>query len=204
MAGRLQPQPALPADRSRQMDKNLPAPDLLRKLLHYDSATGLLYWKKRPEEMFSSKRSCSIWNTRYAEKEAFTCLSTKGYRTGRVFAITLKAHRVIWAIVQGQWPCDQIDHIDRNRCNNKIENLRAATNSENKRNSVGSRGLTSSFRGVCKERKSNNWRAYITLNRRVMHLGTFECEIAAARAYDAAARAHHGGFANTNFAEVTP
>ena len=143
------------------MTKDLPSPELLRKLLRYEPETGKLFWRHRDISLFNvtpvkAKRACSIWNVRFAEKEAFTALNNSGYKNGSIFKIGLLAHRVIWAMVNNAWPKDQIDHIDGNRTNNKIENLRQANakiNSRNKKlsvlNTTGVNGV-----GYCKRDKA--------------------------------------------------
>ena len=67
-------------------------------------------------------------------------------------------------------PC--IDHIDNNKENNNIENLRFATYQENTRNSKIAKNNTSSVKGVCK--RGNKWRAYITIDGLEAHLGYFD------------------------------
>ncbi len=92
----------------------------------------------------------------------------------------------------------QVDHINGNRLDNRRCNLRLATPQENGRNKP-SLGGKSKFKGVTRNSQSKNWRAYIVVDRRQFHLGSFESEEAAARAYDNAARERFGEFACLNF-----
>ncbi|SCW56700.1 AP2 domain-containing protein [Sphingobium faniae] len=95
-----------------------------------------------------------------------------------------------------------VDHINGDPTDNRRDNLRLCNPQQNARNmgvrrDIGS--LQSRFKGVC--RIGKKWRAYIYLNKRQAHLGTFADEVMAARAYDAAARAHFGSFCCVNFPE---
>jgi hypothetical protein len=97
------------------------------------------------------------------------------------------------------WPLT--DHIDGNGLNNQRSNLRLATNSQNLCNS-GSRGGSSPFKGV--SRQNRKWRAVIEVGGTRTHLGYFDDEVEAARAYDAAALRLHGDFARLNFPIIGP
>ena len=178
--------------------RSLPPPELLLQLLRYEPETGKLFWRARPREMFDNDRLMKRWNTRYANKEAFTCI-LNGYYVGAVLAIPCKAHRVIWAMETGVWPENDIDHINRNRSDNRFSNLRSATRSENSKNVCSLPGSTSAYIGVSWHRASKRWIAQVSVNGKSVHLGCFNCEIEAAKAYDAAARFHYGEFANPNF-----
>ena len=118
------------------MKKQLPSVETLRQLLDYDPETGILTWKPRPVEMFRNhdKRICATWNTRYAGKEAFGNVHPEGYKLGAIQSRYFKAHRIIWKFVTGQDPDGEIDHINGDRSDNRIANLRDVTASENQRN----------------------------------------------------------------------
>lgn len=108
----------------------------------------------------------------------------------------IQMHRVILGLRN---PKIFVDHKDRNGLNNQKNNLRACTTSENNKNrkSVGA----SKYLGVgIKVNKTKTyWRATISVNNKGIYLGVFKDEEAAARAYDEAAKIHHGEFANLNF-----
>ncbi|MBN1786980.1 MAG: HNH endonuclease [Sedimentisphaerales bacterium] len=108
-------------------------------------------------------------------------------------------HRVIMNAEKGQI----VDHIDRNGLNNTKRNLRFATLSQNSCNRVRPAGGSSKYRGVnhCKDKKDKEWRANICLEGKKIHLGYFEDEETAGRAYDEAAKELHGEFACLNFPE---
>lgn len=91
----------------------------------------------------------------------------------------------------------EVDHIDHNTLNNTYENLRLCKHSDNVKNRL-SYGL-SKYLGVSYWKRTNKWKAQIGYNKNQHHLGLFENEIDAAKAYDNAAKIHHGEFANLNF-----
>lgn len=175
----------------------LPTPDVLRQLLDYDPATGKLYWKPRPFDMFATPRSFGIWNTRFAGKEAFTAIKGSGYLHGKIFGRLHLAHRVIWAISTGAWPINQIDHRDGDRLNNAIENLRESNHSQNMHNQSNRVTNKSGYKGVSWDKKGNKFRAQISVNSKKIHLGCYETAEEAYLAYCVAADKYHGDFART-------
>ena len=182
-------------------DRELPSPELLRKLLRYEPETGKLFWLPRPAEMFPDARAAKSWNTKWAGKVAFTAPHNRGYRHGAIFKQRYLAHRLIWAMQTGEWPKAEIDHVNNNPVDNRWSNLRAATRSENTQNTSSRKGATSKYLGVCRIKKSGKWAASIGSGGVRTVLGRFDCEIEAARAYDAAARLRYGEFCNPNFPE---
>lgn len=160
------------------MPKSLPSPELLRKLLRYEPDTGKLFWRERAPDMFEGKRvcadlACSRWNGRNAGKEAFTANGNHGYKTGNVFGTLYLAHRVIWAIFHGHWPKDQIDHINGDRTDNQIKNLRNVSASENSKNMKMPSTNSSGVIGVCWRKAKGRWQAQIRVSGRVKHIGSF-------------------------------
>jgi hypothetical protein len=93
-------------------------------------------------------------------------------------------------------PAEEIDHCDRDGLNNRRENLRKVTHAQNGMNSLSRKG-SSRFKGVA--RTSGRWRASIRSSYKTIHLGGFDTEDEAARAYDEVARRLHGEFARVNF-----
>lgn len=175
-------------------DKRIPSPEELRKLLRYEPETGKLFWYERPRALFETKRHFSIWNVRYAGKEAFTAIDRNGYKYGSIHGVLYRAHRVIWAIQTGQWPLDQVDHINRSRTDNRWFNLREATNTENCRNVSFKKTNTSGIKGVSWNTKLGRWVAQISCDRKKIHLGYYYDINDAAAAYATAAKKYHGDF----------
>lgn len=161
--------------------RQLPDAELLRKLLRYEPETGKLFWRERTPEVFnpcraSSDALCQMWNKQFANKEAFTAISN-GYRVGAINAGgatgMLRAHRVIWCMVYGQWP-EQVDHINQNRSDNRLENLRETDFERNGRNArLGARN-TSGRIGVHWCSNKERWRAKIRAHGRYIDLGVFK------------------------------
>lgn len=161
-------------------------PEQLRQLLRYERETGRLFWLPRTPDMFtqayhSADKQCRTWNTRYAGREAF-CLSQAGYMKGAVWGRCYTAHRVIWAMVTGEWP-DVIDHINGNPADNRFENLRSVRQVDNcgnqRRYSTNKSGVT----GVLWDKQHGRWNAQLRRNGVKVFLGRFDTieEAAAAR-----------------------
>ena len=109
-----------------------------------------------------------------------------------------RLHQIVWFIHHNNIP-KMLDHIDGDRLNNRIENLRLATHQQNNRNRSSNRNSSSKYLGVSWNNYRKKWEARIRINRKSKCLGYFDDEIEAAKVYDAAARHHHGEFANPNF-----
>lgn len=105
------------------------------------------------------------------------------------------AHRLAWLYVHGVWPQADVDHIDGDPSNNRIDNLRSVTHAQNTLNSrqrpVGISGL----RGVTLHRNTGLWNSRIRLNGRQVSLGYFQDAQEAHKAYLAAVEKQHGEFA---------
>ena len=91
-----------------------------------------------------------------------------------------------------------IDHMDGVRTNNRLYNLRWASHIENNRNCVKQANTSSIFKGVCLSKRSNKWIAYIQIAGSKKHLGCFETEKEAAKAYNEAAAHYFGEYAKLN------
>jgi hypothetical protein len=94
-----------------------------------------------------------------------------------------------------------LDHINCDKTDNRIENLRPASPADNSRNYVKPCGGSSQYRGVRRASKSSSWAASISCSatKKKIHIGCFASEVEAAMAYDRAAIDRHGEFATLNF-----
>lgn len=163
--------------------KPLPSPEVLRQLLRYDPDAGLLFWRDRPDESFSSLGAAQAWRTRFLGKPAGSDAGS-GYLVIRMFGKGFKAHRVAWAMVHGCWPSDTVDHRNGDRSDNRIDNLRDVPRVENSRNVGRTIRNTSGEVGVHWRKDRRKWGARIKVNGKIHSFGdydTFEDAVAARR-----------------------
>ncbi len=132
-------------------------------------------------------------NSRHVVGEIAGSLHPKGYRYVSINKKTYAEHRLIWLYHYGQLP-KIIDHINQVKDDNRIENLRQATNTQNQANKTKRKILSSVFKGVCWKKMNNKWEAQISGK----YLGLFDSEIDAAIAYNNAAVELFGEYALTN------
>lgn len=151
----------------------------LRDLLEYDGKTGVFTWKRGP---FRGKRAGTVSN---------------GYLRviagGRAVRQKIYLHRLAWAFVHGEWPEDEIDHINGERTDNRLENLRACSRLLNARNMPIPSDNTTGVVGVCPFR--GRFQAYLTVDRQKRCLGTYDTVEEAAAVRKEAERVHFGEFA---------
>lgn len=132
-------------------------------------------------------------------------LRPDGYWQVKIDNALFLAHRVAWLLAYGEDPGDlQIDHIDGDKGNNTLENLRLATNTQNQWNVGGHEGSSSRFCGAFWAQDIGRWRARLRRNGVARYLGVFRCETSAALAYHRAAVETDGTFAKTAFTRIQP
>jgi hypothetical protein len=148
----------------------------LHSILHYDYLTGLF-------TRFKGHKICG-----YMEKKGYIaiCVKTKTY----------KAHRLAWLYVYGEMPKNQIDHINGIKDDNRIDNLREATASENMFNRLKFKNSKSPIKGISFHIGQQKWTAKIQLNKKRLWLGSYNTFEEAAVAYKNAAIELHGNFIN--------
>jgi hypothetical protein len=146
----------------------------LRSILDYNQDTGVFVWRIAKRGL--SKGSIA-GNTRPDQ-----------YRRIVIDGKCYYAHRLAWMHVYGYFPKNQIDHINRNPNDNRITNLRLATQKQNLENTSKSQKNTSGFKGVSWIKKTGKFRAFITHNQKYHHLGVFDTAIEAKNAYAKAAQ----------------
>lgn len=163
------------------------SPDELRRLFDLNAETGVLRWSK------GCSRGC------LTHREAGSFLKN-GYRQVKVGKASYLVHRVIWAMVYGVWPEKAIDHIDGNRSNNAVSNLRLATASQNMQNlSVKGTKAASGLMGATHipgtKRRREKWESRIRVGGVQKYLGRFDTPQEAHAAYMSAKAQHHSYFA---------
>lgn len=186
---------------ARTMSKKAtPLPvDLILESLEIDlsSSTGLR-WKARPEHHFKNKRGQKIFNGNFSTKEA-GCLKENN-ETDKYFILMINGrmyrnHRIVYFLSTGIDPIGfEVDHIDNNGLNNRPENLRLATHTDNQRNRGKPSNNTSGKKGVFYAKQVGKWCAQITINGRKFALGYFDDVELASRTYEQAAKEAFGGF----------
>jgi subtilase family serine protease len=174
---------------------DLPDYDFLHECFRYDAETGFLYWKERPESHFTTTGGHIRFNNVFAGKRAGK--ANKKFRSLRISTIdpnkSFLEHRIIWKMETGKDPVDQIDHINNNRFDNRIKNLRECSVSEN---CLNRRSKKVGYKGVQLIKKSGTYAAYITYKGKIIRLGYWSTEEEAAEVYALASKAFHGEFAN--------
>ena len=139
-------------------------------LLNYDCATGVFTWKPR------------------RGVKAGVPLGTDnghGYKRITVLGKSYYAHRLAWLYMHGEIPDCQIDHIDGNKANNSISNLRKATPSQNQHNHcIAQSNSKSGIQGVSWHKKARKWQSHIKINGEKKYLGLFYSKYDAKNAYE--------------------
>lgn len=150
----------------------------LKERLNYDRETGRFTWRTSP-------------TGRVKVGAIAGSVTRNGYRYVYLHDHYHYCHRLAWAYVHGEWPASGIDHVDLDKTNNAIANLRLASQAQNNSN-VAPRNKTG-LKGICFVQ--NRWRAQIKHQGRRIYLGSFSDPQSAHAAYVAAAKRYHGEFA---------
>lgn len=161
-----------------------------KALLKYDPETGSITWLPRPREMFPNDLQYRSWNTRFAGKEAFTSIGGHGYRQGTFLGNVVLAHRMIWLLIAGSFP-ESVDHINGDRLDNRLANLRAVSLHENNRNRPMRANNTSGVTGVTWSKRYQKWHVSIRTEGRCKFLGFFT-DLKKAKAVRLAAQEKYG------------
>jgi hypothetical protein len=161
------------------MTKDLPSPELLRKLLRYEPDTGKLFWLTRGNENAPNLKEATIktFNKTFAGKPALDSAAENNgnyYKRGFVLGVPLKAHRVCWAIFYGNWPAGVIDHINGNGLDNSIGNLRDVDVSQNNKNAKRQNRGKCHVQGITWHGRSKKWQVRIGGNAG-QYLGLYKC-----------------------------
>lgn len=159
----------------------------LREVLIYDPQTGHFFWRQKRSHFRAGDRAGT-------PKEGYTKIAIDGRQ--------YRAARLAWLFVYGRFPDSPLDHINRNRADDRIANLREATQSQNNANASIRSDNASGYRGVYFCARTQRWAAKIQRDGRCSFLGRHPTPELAAAAYDAAAIKQYGEFANLNGVNV--
>lgn len=160
----------------------------LRRLLDYDPITGVMSWRLVPGRDVGSH-----------EGRAVGYVHDGRYRKVEISRHRYMVHRVIWVWMTGDWPKEQIDHINGVKDDNRWCNLREATNAQNQQNRPG-RSSKTGVKGVHRSLAGKAYWASICANGQSVYLGCFTTKEEASGAYQRAALQFHGEFAWTKAA----
>jgi hypothetical protein len=151
----------------------------LRSILHYNPETGILTWKEREN---NPRFNTSFANKRAGNERTLTHNNNVIPYTFRRLSITYNGkskeyveHRIAWAIYHGSDIPEglQIDHINGDPCDNRIDNLRTVTIQGNAQNRCKPSNNTSGVVGVSYNKREKRWRSYIKIEGKQKHIGSF-------------------------------
>lgn len=155
--------------------------DILKSHIKYEPDTGKFYYLiDKPKAVKGSEAGKS---------------TNHGYKRIMINNKRYFAHKLAWLYIYGYFPIERIDHINGDTKDNRIENLRLATHSQNMQNSKIPVTNKSGYKGVSWYKNYNKWIAQISVNNKKINLGYFENVVDAANAYVQAAKKYHGEFA---------
>jgi len=153
----------------------------VKELFHYDPIVGV-FIRKVP----------ASWSK---IGDISTGLDGKGYRRVSIDGKRYSEHRLAWFYMNGDWPPEEIDHINGSPTDNSFENLRLANRKENLRNTKVSKNNKCGLKGVSWHSCSKRWRARFFHKGKEVNLGLYDTPEAAHAAYAAASVREFGEFA---------
>lgn len=153
-------------------------PSQILEFVSYDPATGIFMWAKSPHPLCIAGTRADL-------------SSPKGYMRVQFWGKSYLAHRLAVFFITGEWPAIQVDHRNRNRSDNRYDNLRRATSSQNQANCLGRGNLK---KGVTRL-PTGKFQAQIKSDGKNHYLGSFSNEADAHAAYASAATHFFGEFA---------
>lgn len=147
---------------------------LLQECFIYDESTGLLTWKSRPSSHFKSERYRKAFNKRMSGKIAGSIDIQTGYIKLSISDKTYYAHRIIMELSGFGTKDFQIDHINGNKSDNRLCNLRVVDGEGNAKNQKRAINNSSGYVGVTWSKDMLKWRAAISINKKLTHIGYYD------------------------------
>ena len=179
-------------------------PPIERVLQCFTYRDGELFWNNRPLDHFASEQVWKIWNKRFAGKKAgWLGKVGRGKNKSVRWHITLDGRQylrsvIVWSLINGRWPIDQVDHKNMDWTQDHSGNLRECTRSQQMAN-IGMRSNnTSGYKGVCWDKRRNRWTVRVSFGGKCVYQKYFDDDREGALAYDEMSVKHHGEFAVTN------
>ena len=120
---------------------------------------------------------------RVKQGDRFGHIHSSGHRRGVFLCDRYYEHKLVWLYHYGVWP-KELDHINRIRDDNRIENLREVTRQQNNFNKCSYKNSSSKYKGVSWYKNNSKWKAQYVINSKTFHIGYFDDELEAAKAYD--------------------
>ena len=154
--------------------------ELLKLIIHYSPDTGVF-------TRISSRYKPSIG-------VISSTANSNGYFVIGILGKLYPAHRIAWCLVHGYWPSKMLDHINHDKIDNRLVNLREATSAQNQKNTGAKKNNTSGYKGVSYNKKLGKWGACVRANGKHTHLGVYATPEEASIAYEASAKIHYGEF----------
>lgn len=159
--------------------------DYLKSILHYEPDSGIFTWLVNLGKKRTQGKRAGCLRKKPRDKTA--------YREIRINRCSFAEHRLAFLYMTGSFSKELVDHVNRDGTDNRWENLRAASDSQNQANSIKPTRNTSGFKGVTKSRK--RWQASIGFQGRFLRIGSFDTPEQAGQAYADKAKELFGEFA---------
>lgn len=150
-------------------------PQIIQEAFHYDPLTGNVIWRlDRPQEHFKTQRSYQRYLNVQAGKPIKASVNYYGYKVVGLGQAVLAVHRIAFAIMTGNFPKFNVDHIDGNPLNNIWANLREVSQAINTRNQRMNIRNTSGYAGVYYAKRENRWACQVKVDGVLKRLGAFD------------------------------
>ena len=151
-------------------------PSEIAAMFAYDANTGFFVWRDRPDSQFSRASDAINWRKRFLGKPAFITDNGRGYKCANIGGRRVYAHRAAFACMTGNFPSNEVDHINGDPSDNRWSNLRDVTATINCRNKAApSRRAASGIQGIYRTNKPSCWVPQISVGNRSISLGATPC-----------------------------